>query len=62
MTYKEKIKMEHPDKVSPYFPGGVHACPSSYGYAPKSDGLCDSDPYKVNAKTCRECWGREVKG
>lgn len=54
--------MEHPDKVSPYFPGGVHGCPSSYGYAPKSDGLCDSDPYKVNAKTCRECWGREVKG
>ena len=26
------------------------------------EGLCDLDPYKVNAKTCRECWDREVKG
>lgn len=38
MTYREKLKLEHPDAVSPAAMGGCIGCPKHYGYGPESSG------------------------
>ena len=58
MTCREKLKMEHPDKVGNEFPGGCVFCPSSYGYL--------DDPLECNtlncggSDLCSKCWDREI--
>ena len=61
MTCKEKLKIEHPDKVSDRYLGGCYRCPSSFGYL-------EDPPYcvklisvaHVTDETCQECWDREI--
>ena len=57
MTFREKLKLEHPSHVDPHFEGGCCACPSSYGY---EDGERDNEfCTKVG---CWRCWDREMPG
>jgi len=53
MTCREKLKMEHPEKVSSSQIGGCLGCPSTYGYLPYPEGGCVG-------KNCNECWDREI--
>ena len=57
MTFKEKLKSEHPDCVHPGYIGGCKGCPCDYGYE-------EGKPCKVLphlAGDCgRRCWGREI--
>lgn len=55
MTCREKLAIEHPEKIVSSYPGGCYGCPHEYGYldAPPGDG-CGGD-----AK-CRACWDREI--
>jgi dUTP pyrophosphatase len=48
MTFKEKLKREHPVRARLADPG----CPEDYGYEPvNSECPCN---------TCEECWNREI--
>jgi hypothetical protein len=53
MTCREKLKIEHPERVNNEdFRGGCWGCPHDYGYLPVVD--CDLN--------CTECWDREIPG
>lgn len=50
MTFKEKLKMEHPEAVTTWARGGCIGCPSTYGYESKDRNRCPQTP---------ECWTKE---
>lgn len=54
MTCREKLKMEHPEKISPEHRGGCCGCPSGYNYLPDPDECHDVADY------CTKCWDREI--
>lgn len=56
MTCREKLKIEHPDKVGEWFGGGCCGCPVDYGYLDAPDG-CNGQAHEDE---CRDCWDREV--
>ena len=58
MTFREKLKKEHPSFVSPDFDGGCVSCPSRYGYEEKPDPKVCGIWYQ----DCTACWGREIPG
>lgn len=51
MTFKEKLKQEHPEKVDEGFCGGCKDCPCDYHYEKKWD---------CKGISCEECWNREM--
>lgn len=55
MTFKEKLAIEHPNKVNCGSCGGCFGCPCDYGY---EDGM----PCKNCSIDCDECWDREMPG
>lgn len=66
MTCKEKLKMEHPDKLANDSRGGCKGCPHMVGYMPRP-GYCpyggnDFDMLRTEAQKilCTECWNREI--
>lgn len=56
MTYKERLKIEHPEKVNSMFDGGCCDCPHTYGYEECSSSSCKSN----GGKGCEYCWNREI--
>lgn len=54
LTFREKLKQEHPEYVGGYA-GGCKGCPNKYGYI---DEKCPMTSGEV--KGCRECWDREI--
>lgn len=62
MTCREKLAIEHPEKIDPDEYGGCVYCPNSYGYLDPPD-YCGSgvdlskDEYDAN---CTKCWDREI--
>lgn len=69
MTCREKLALEHPDRVSKIYTGGCCACPHTYNYLPKPDFcpgnytyLPNSEFYHVAQKECMDCWDREIAG
>lgn len=56
MTCREKLKIEHPDKVDPECLGGAFCCPSFYGYL-DTPNYCSTPPL---ASICKNCWDREI--
>ena len=52
MTCREKLKIEHPNKIDSSCNGGCAGCPHMYGYLPMRDKCIDIDCYK--------CWDREI--
>ena len=57
MTYREKLRKEHPECINEDLLGGCARCPSDYGYEKKKEEIC-----KVSEKECRKCWDREIPG
>lgn len=61
MTFIEKLKIEHPDKIC-YANGKINygsidlGCPDEYGYEPKTGTGCSTK------RPCAECWNREIPG
>lgn len=53
MTYREKLKIEHPDAINPESDDGCEGCPHNYGY-------CEFDRDVCAGSTCAECWDREI--
>lgn len=61
MTAREKLAMEHPEKLDDLEPGGCMGCPENYGYLPDPD-FCenDYDDYSTRFERCKKCWDREI--
>lgn len=57
MTFREKLKREHPERINEYYSGGAALCPCSYGY--EEAQACTVPGMKK--MTCRECWAREME-
>ena len=57
MTCREKLRLEHPDKINPSSWGGCERCPSTYGYLPDPD-ICGNK--HRGEKGCIICWDREI--
>lgn len=55
MTCREKLAIEHPEKLDSERLGGCKGCPQTYKYA-KEPEWC-----KMNNETCTKCWDREVE-
>ena len=51
MTCREKLKLEHPDKVDVRFRGDCLGCPDHYGYL---------DRPECHLISCFDCWDREI--
>lgn len=51
MTCREKLKIEHPDKISAN--GSCYGCPKDYGYLPDNTYDCDNC-------SCEDCWDQLV--
>ena len=69
MTCREKLKMEHPDKVDAKSPGGCCGCPGSSDlkYIPgcsvvESGCYAHKNESRVCDETCRHCWDQEIPG
>ncbi len=56
MTYREKLKKEHPRKVNRRYNGGCCGCPADYGYEYIKPEICESGV----PDECRKCWDREM--
>ena len=57
MTFREKLKQEHPECVRPSCMGGCASCPYIYGYEDRNDRPCRSKGY-----SCTDCWNRTIPG
>ena len=57
MTYREKMAIEHPEKVNPVFMGNVEGCPSD-----KDEYACCATHGGYDHKRCHDCWNREIPG
>ena len=53
MTAREKLAIEHPEKLNDLEPGGCMGCPEDYGYLPDADFCTSNDG-------CQKCWDREI--
>lgn len=61
MTYREKLKLEHPELVSDAYHGGAAQCPCSYGYESEQPCAVSEDSNALcTAEICRKCWDREI--
>lgn len=60
MTCREKLKIEHPEKVDHDAWGGCSGCPHIYGYLPAPD-YCSDDSMRPNER-CTKCWDRVIPG
>lgn len=60
MTCREKLKMEHPDRVDEIWTGGCQCCPHYYGYLDTPEYCDGAKPLCGSDMTCRACWDREI--
>lgn len=56
MTCREKLMIEHPDKIDTSQWGGCDDCPSQYGYLPDPEYCGDT----FDGTNCDACWDREI--
>ena len=59
MTFREKLKMEHPEKVQDWGEGGCLGSPFNYGYESKEQSPCGMVGVDCS---CSDCWDREIPG
>ena len=61
MTAREKLTVEHPEKLDDVEPGGCMGCPEDYGYLPDADFCTNNyDRYSDLFERCKKCWDREI--
>lgn len=55
MTNREKVAIEHPERIAPFNScGGVRGCPGDIGYPELPEHECHGDP-----ESCTKCWDLE---
>lgn len=53
MTFRERLRKDHPELVNEKFEGGCSGCPNDFDYEGRSE--CE----RVSG-ICRVCWDREM--
>lgn len=53
LTFREKLRQEHPEKVFAEYGGGCFGCPKDFGY--ESEKYC-----KNELQDCTKCWDRVI--
>lgn len=56
MTCRERLKLEHPEKIDPQATGGCVHCPSTYDYLTEP-AWCTAGEHD---NVCTACWDREI--
>ena len=59
MTAREKLAMEHPERVYSICLGGCAGCPDTYEYLPAPE-CCKGSIREGNHVKCTACWDREI--
>ena len=59
MTCREKLAIDHPERVGNEWAGGCFGCPSDYRYLPDLD-YCIAGGYEPRDEICTKCWDREI--
>lgn len=54
MTNRERVAIEHPEKINPKGACGVRGCPGDVGYPELPQNECHGDP-----ESCTRCWNLE---
>lgn len=57
MTFREKLRKEHPERINEEHLGGCEGCPYGYGYEKSIEEIC-----KISEEECRKCCDREIPG
>lgn len=58
MTYRERLTIEHPERIDSKTLGGCDGCPADYGY---SDDHANNCPFGMPSHVnCTKCWDREI--
>lgn len=60
MTFREKLRADHPYRVNPDAGGGCERCPASYGYENEVDAPCNESLTGPTDEMCNACWDREM--
>lgn len=61
MTYREKLMLEHPEKVNVKHLGGCCGCPRDYGYTVQLGDCRDLLSHQsLKVSTCVKCWDKEI--
>lgn len=55
MTFRDKLRSEHPEAVNDSYVGGAKGCPRAWGYEKEV-------PCAKMDISCRECWSRKMRG
>lgn len=55
MTCREKLAIEHPERLAPEYVSGCWGCPSDFGYLPDPE-YCNR---RIDIKCC-DCWDRDI--
>ena len=58
MTCREKLAIEHPEKINTEAKGGCLGCPHEYGYLPVEMCSCRTERFG----DCEACWNLAVQG
>lgn len=56
MTFRERIAIEHPEKLMDSAMGGVFSCPFAYNY----EGVPSRGCGILSHEKCKNCWDREA--
>lgn len=59
MTFREKLREEHPSKVNVFTVGGCAGCPYWYGYEENQVFTLCKGANSTN-KECEACWNRQM--
>jgi len=60
MTFREKLKQEHPELIGDTYLGGCASCPHRYGYEDDEDSPCRNHTRDGGVDSCKACWDREI--
>ena len=60
MTCREKLKIEHPEKITKKSYGGCGGCPGSYGYLDNPNYCPGKTGKNTFEDSCTKCWDREI--
>lgn len=66
MTFREKLKIEHPEKIDETRYGGCWGCPYDYDYELRCDRPCSFgawySKFTNENSRCTACWDRVIPG
>ena len=60
MTFREKLKQEHPENINAHYAGGCLGCPYDYDYEETPPSFHNKCRTHEQLGSCAACWDREM--